>query len=224
MVTVANVLVCHCPGVVLLWLCSACLVLASDWELIRDETAIQVFARTVPGSKIKELKGITQVRSPLAGLVTLLQDAEANVEWVHHSGGVKVLEQVNEREAYVYAITEAPWPISDRDAVINFSLQQNPRSRAVTITMTGYPEYIAPQQSYVRMPIFQGFWQLNPLPNGWVRLVCQLRAEPGGYIPDWLANSAAQNAAYRTLANLREIIARQKYQNATLSFIQELPP
>ncbi|MEE4376524.1 MAG: START domain-containing protein [Candidatus Competibacteraceae bacterium] len=207
--------------VALLGLCSATVSHASAWELIRDEAAIQVFARVVPGSKIKELKGITQIQAPLAGVVTLLQDAEANIEWVYHSGGVKVLRQVSEREAYVYAITEAPWPISDRDAVIQFSLQQNPQNRVVTITMSGYPDYIKPQQSYVRMPVFQGFWQLTPLPNGRVEIVCQLHAEPGGFIPDWLANSAAQKAAYQTLVNLRNIISRQKYQNATLNFIQE---
>jgi hypothetical protein len=143
--------------VALLGLCSATVSHASAWELIRDEAAIQVFARVVPGSKIKELKGITQIQAPLAGVVTLLQDAEANIEWVYHSGGVKVLRQVSEREAYVYAITEAPWPISDRDAVIQFSLQQNPQNRVVTITMSGYPDYVKPQQSYVRMPVFQGF-------------------------------------------------------------------
>jgi hypothetical protein len=205
----------------LLWLRSSDAAPTPTWELLRDEAAIQVLARAVPGSKIKELKGITQVQSSLAGLVALLQDAEANVEWVYHSGGVRILRQVSEREAYVYAITEAPWPISDRDAIIRFSLQQNPRNRVVTITMSGYPDYMEPQQSYVRMPVFEGFWQLTPLPNGWVEIVCQLHAEPGGYIPDWLANSAAQKAAYQTLLNLQQIISRQKYQSATLHFIKE---
>jgi len=209
--------------VALLGLCSATISFASTWELIREEAAIQVFARAVHGSKIKELKGITQVQAPLAGVVTLLQDAEANIEWVYHSGGVKVLRQVSEREAYVYAITEAPWPIYDRDAVIRFSLQQNPQNRVVTITMSGSPDYIEPQKFFVRMPVFEGFWQLTPLPNGWVEIICQLHAEPGGFIPDWLANSAAQKAAYQTLVNLRNIISRRKYQDATLTFIQELP-
>ncbi|MEZ5582488.1 MAG: START domain-containing protein [Candidatus Competibacteraceae bacterium] len=213
----------RCAAGALLWLCGAYPAFAPAWELIRDEAAIQVFARTVPGSKIKELKGITQVRAPLAGIVALLQDAEANVEWVYHSGGVSVLAQVSEREAYVYAITEAPWPIADRDAIIRFSLQQNPRDRVVTITMIGHPDYIELQPTYVRMPVFEGFWQLTPLPNGWVKIVCQLHAEPGGYIPDWLANSAAQKAAYQTLVNLRKIISRPKYQNATLNFVQEPP-
>ncbi|NJN47507.1 MAG: START domain-containing protein [Candidatus Competibacteraceae bacterium] len=209
--------------IALLGFCSTTVSHASAWELIRDEAAIQVFARAVPGSKIKALKGITHVQAPLAGVVALLQDAEANIEWVYHSGGVRVLQQVSEREAYVYAITEAPWPISDRDAVIRFSLQQNPHNRMVTITMSGHPDYLAPQQSYVRMPVFEGFWQLTPLSNGRVEIVCQLHAEPGGFIPDWLANSAAQKAAYQTLVNLRNIISRQKYQNATLNFIQEPP-
>lgn len=207
-----------CPLVVLLW---SSLVTAADWELIRDDDTIRLFARSVPGSPIRELKGVTTVRSSLAGLVALLQDAEANDEWIYHSGGVKVLQQISEREALVYAVTEAPWPIADRDAVIRFALTQNPRTLAITITMSAHPDYLPVQPPHVRMPVFQGFWLLQPRREGLIEVVCQLHAEPGGNLPIWLANPAAERAAYQTLVNLRTMIAKPEYQNARLGFIKE---
>ncbi|MCP5425151.1 MAG: START domain-containing protein [Gammaproteobacteria bacterium] len=202
----------------LLWSCGDAL---ADWQLIHDEEAIQVFTRPVLGSPIRELRGTTTVHSSLSALVALLQDADANAEWVYHSGGVKVLQRISERESMVYAITEAPWPIADRDAIIRFSLTQNPQTLAVTIAMTAVPDYLPPQPSYVRMPVFQGFWLLQPRPHGDVDVVCQLHAEPGGVLPTWLANPAAERAAFRTLANLRAIITQPKYQEQRLAFITE---
>ena len=35
----------------------------ADWELVKDEDGVQVYTQSVPGSGIKEFKGVTQMRA-----------------------------------------------------------------------------------------------------------------------------------------------------------------
>ena len=193
------------------------------WNLALDKPNVKVYKRKVEASKFVEVKGITKIRSSLSSVVALLDDVESNREWVPNSGGARILSRPKSQETYVHGIINALWPLTDRDAVVNFLLTQDKITSTATITMTNFPEYIPAQKSHVRVPLLKGFWRLTPQGDGMVEVVYQIHAEPGGIVPAWLVNAFAANTVYKTLINMRKAVKKEKYKQAKPDYIEEPP-
>lgn len=142
--------------------------------------------------------------------MALLRDADYNASWVYRSGGARIIAAEGNERAWVYGIVDAPWPMRDRDTVVRFDYRQDPASAVITINITNLPDYLPPDPERVRVPDFGGFWQLAPLPGGEVAVTYQVRGDPGGYVPIWLANQAARLSVRRTLENMPAAVARYR--------------
>jgi hypothetical protein len=51
-------------------------------------------------------------------------------------------------------------------------------------------------------------------------VIFQYHADPAGKIPAWLANSFVEDYPYKTMQNLKRIIASGKYKNAKVDFLE----
>ena len=194
--------------------------MADDWRPVSSDGNVFVQSREYQGSALEEIRGVTRVRASLNAVMALLKDAQFNRHWVHRSGGATILKENGYKQAYVYGIVDAPWPIQDRDAVVRFDYWQHPESAEITITITNFPAFTEPKSQYVRVPDFGGFWRLRPQADGWVEVTYQVYGDPGGWIPVWLANYAAITSVTRTLENMASVVTR--YSDAKSEFVKEV--
>jgi hypothetical protein len=192
---------------------------ADSWEPVFEADSLLVERRAYEGSQLQEIRGVTKVQASLGAIMALLKDAQFNRHWVYRSGGASILEEEGYRRAYVYGIVDAPWPMQDRDTVVRFDYHQQPDSRIITINISNFPDFIAPDERYVRVPDFGGHWQLRPLAHGWVEVTYQVYGDPGGWIPVWMANYAAATSVIRTLQNMPAAVAN--YGAAESAFVLE---
>ncbi len=191
------------------------------WEIAKDKNGIAVYTRHLEGSRFKEYKAVNFMRSSLSSLVALVDDAESYPDWIHTCSEGKLLKRISERETYKYTINEAPWPVSDRDAVVHHIIDQNHDSGVITIHITGKPFYIAKKEGLLRVERIKGFWQFIPMESGQTKVIYQVHTEPGGSIPAWLLNSIVVSQPYQTILNMKQVIVRTKYQEAKYDFIRE---
>ena len=70
--------------------------------------------------------------------------------------------------------------------------------------MKGAADYIPKKDGMVRITEFSGFWKITPASNGTVDLVYQFHTDPGGSIPDWMANMTSIDIPYFTLEKMKE--------------------
>jgi hypothetical protein len=190
---------------------------ANAWELLLEDENLRVLQRPYAGSALNEIKGVTHVKASLNALMALLKDAEFNQQWVYSSGGASILNENGYAQAYVYGIVDAPWPMRDRDTVVRFDYQQQAETKAITIAITNFPNFIATKDDFVRVPDFGGYWKLRPENEGWVEVIYQVYGDPGGLIPVWLANYAAARSVTKTLQNMQSAVKR--YENAQSAFV-----
>lgn len=195
---------------------------ASAWELVHETPDSRVERRDYKGSELDEIKGVIRVKASLNALMALLKDAEFNRHWVYRSGGATILEDSGYPQAYVYGIVDAPFPMSDRDTVVRFDYQQDPVTKEIFVVITNFPDFIPHKAEFVRVPEFGGFWKLTPQQSGWVEVTYQVYGDPGGWIPVWLANRAAQVSVQNTLHNLKSVVSR--YEGAQSEFVDEFTP
>ncbi|MDQ3190518.1 MAG: START domain-containing protein [Bacteroidota bacterium] len=195
-------------------------IVQNDWELIRKKNNIEVYSRAVEKSEIRELRAITTVDSDLSNLVAIIHDVEYYPNWVFRASKAEVLKRVSETEFYYYQVTEAPWPISNRDMIVHVKFSQNPESKEVLVILDGVPDYIKEKPGIVRVPNFNGKWVFTPLENGTIRIIHKLFIEPKGDIPNWLVNRAAVEGPYSTLLNMKTIINKDRFSNRTFRFLK----
>jgi len=207
-------------------LASLCLLLAlaeaaasGDWQPVFEEGDLRVSRRDYAGSGLDEIQGVVRVKASLGALMALLKDAPFNEHWVFRSGGARILQESGYAQAYVYGVVDAPFPMSDRDSVVRFDYAQDPVTKEITIAITNVPDFIAEQPPLIRVPDLGGHWALTPQADGWVEVTYQVHGDPGGWIPVWLANQAAQVSVRITLQNLVSVVGR--YAGAASEFVRE---
>lgn len=194
-------------------------VSAQSWETVAQGDNLRVERRDYPGSALHEVRGRIRLKASLNALMALLKDAATNQQWVYRSGGARILQEEGYARAYVYGVIDAPWPMQDRDTVVRFDYRQA-SGGDITISITNAPDYLPQSQAYVRVPDFGGFWHLQRQQEGWVEVTYQVRGDPGGWIPEWVANYAAVTSVTRTLQAMVWAVAR--YNGARSEFVREV--
>jgi hypothetical protein len=208
--------------VLIIWLCGLITITVaqpSDWETLNEDKNLLIQRRPYAGSALNEIRGVTRIQASLSAAVALLRDARFNPQWVYRSGGATVLQENGDSSAYVYGVVDAPWPIQDRDTVVRFDYQQDPASKTITISIRNFPEFIPDKKEFVRVPDFGGYWKLEPEKGGYIKVTYQVYGDPGGNLPDWLANQAAALSVKNTLLNMQDAVAR--YAGIRLPFVSE---
>lgn len=196
---------------------------SAGWNLAKEDNdlGIKVFTRKIAGSDLKEFRGEMTISSTLTAPVALIEDVDSADEWMHNCGGVDAIEYHRDRgEAVTYVITEAPWPVSDRDTVVHSQTNQDEASKVVTVSLIAQNDVMPVSDDYVRITKMNGFWSFTPAENGQIDVVYQVHAEPGGSIPSWLSNSIVVDTPYYTLKNMQKVIQDDDYQQAQRIYIQ----
>ncbi len=197
---------------------------AEPWKLVRAAEGIRVYNREVPGSSIRELRGEVVVQSSLSALVALFQDMPAYPLWYDSLRNTRVVRRLGPTTLIVYAEVDFPWPASNRDMVLRYAFEQDRSTGRVRLRLRNLPDYLPVREGIVRLRQVRGSWEFRPLGDGRVRVVMQTHNEPGGSIPDWIAEAAVTSAPFRALQGLRRRIALPTYQERCLPEIREVRP
>ncbi len=184
---------------------SPLLTLENQWELKKDKDGIRVFTKKIQGSPMRAFRGEMELTANLDIIESLFKDVVRFTEWSPGAKKVEPLkEEVNSRTFYLQ--TEAPWPVTDRDGIYQFTFQRE--AGKLTINATCLPEYLPPRKKHVRVPKSEGFWQFEEKADGLIHIIYENHSEPGGSIPGWLANSAVVNLPFESLQNLRQMVQK----------------
>lgn len=191
---------------------------SGDWKLKKEEEGIKVFVRDNAETKIKELKLTTMLTTRLSSLVYVIADKNDYMDWVYSCSESKVLKQVNKKESYHYQVTDAPWPVTDRDLILHTRIEQQ-ANKQVDIDAVGIADYLGEKSGRIRVPSYHAHWKIIPLGTGQCSVEYTVSVDPGGFLPKWVINMAISEAPVKTMLNLKKRL--QRFQNIQLDYIQE---
>lgn len=190
-----------------------------EWKLKKESDNIKVYYRKSTDSRVNELKLNTVVESTLSGLVSLLRDVPNYTQWIYKCQNAESLGKSTNKEGAYYAELDFPWPLQNRDMVVQSRLNQDKKTKVVTIHVIGQPSRLKPKEGIVRIEVLDILWVLTPLPGGKVNIDYQLLSDPGGMLPAWLINMAIDQGPTQTIKGLLSEV--DKYQSQKLSYIEE---
>lgn len=192
-----------------------------SWDLKKEKNGVKVFTRTIEGSNFKEFKSIGIHTGSISSLISVLQDDSNFCNWFPDCQEFRLLKKPSKLERLQYMVVKTPFPVNKRDTIQLTSLSQDTVTKTVTITLTASPEILPEVPGTVRVPKSRGFWKFTPLENNQVEVTFQLHSDPGGSLPEWLANTFVTETPLKAVINLMKLAGEDKYRSNKLEYINE---
>lgn len=174
------------------------------WTFVTEEDAIRVWKLEIPGQDLPGFRGQTVIKGSIADIMKEMTDSAHHPDWMYRCKESRILKTYDETRSVVYNRTGAPWPVWDRDVVLEVSYQYNADRTQLIMSFHDVPNAkTATPDGVVRMPRLIGFykmWQLGPKQT---KIMYEVEADIGGSIPTFIAKQAAKDMPYLTLSRLR---------------------
>ena len=175
----------------------------AGWDLVGTTNQIEVARKKIPGKDLFAFRGETTTDIPVGQLISILSNESTSPQWVEMMLLSDVIKTVDSNTSILHQAYDIPWPMEDRDYVFKKTIQFDPASKKVMVTLNSVEDSsMPPQDGYVRAEGEKTFWSLEVLPSGQSKVVVEVMTDPKGSMPDWLVNSVQEDWPHKTITAL----------------------
>jgi hypothetical protein len=210
-----------CIPALLFILCSMKGKSQENWVLKKDKNGIQVFTRKAADIQFDELKVECTLDGRVSQLAAVVLDINNHTKWVYKSTSCYLVKATSATDLFFYNVTECPWPLDNRDAVVHLTLSQDAKTKIMTIEVKNVDGLLPVKQNLVRVKYSNVVWKVEPLSDRSMHVEYTIRVDPGGSIPAWVVNLFATKGPYETFMRLREMVKSGQYANAKFPFLMD---
>jgi hypothetical protein len=180
---------------------------SNDWEVISTDDGFITKRKSVEGSSILAFRGETVVDTPIAKILSVFLDASRRGEWVDKFHTSAELTVKNEWERTYWIRFGLPFPISDRDYVLNASAQVDEARRVVTANIKSVEHSKKPQDDCcVRASAMGTYYRFEAIPGtNKTKMEVEVHTDPKGMLPSWLVNIIQKKWPSKTLLSLARV-------------------
>jgi len=134
----------------------------NEWKLRKDKNDIKVYTRTHTDTGIVECKIETTVKTEISKLVKTINNVENYPAWMNKCESASVFNKINDSLRIDYIITAVPWPMKDRDIVLEYRTVSN-NNEHYEATINAITELIPEKENIVRVKEAKGSWVFNKI-------------------------------------------------------------
>lgn len=184
---------------------------AQDCELRKDKGGVKVYACSQDTSKYKLLKAEFSIpNTTFEQLRAFIMDVPNYPTWQYNMVEAQVLKTINDHSLIIRSVTDAPWPVTDREMIVQFSGVIDTGSNLLTMHIKSIPSYDHPKNDkLVRVPFSDATWLVHRDRNNNLQAVYTLRIDPGGALPVWLVNMAIAEGPFESFSKLKNQLAER---------------
>ncbi|MGZ3764801.1 MAG: START domain-containing protein [Mucilaginibacter sp.] len=194
--------------IILTSLSFACLA-QEQWQLIKNEDGIKVYSRRLDNEKFKEVRADFDLKGTEEQLITLIQNIPHQHDWSYATKRSYVINKKNKDTLIYYTEVALPWPLTNRDVVVELSFRRDTLNKALFIQAKSIAGILPDKPNLVRVPFSLALWDVSILPNKLLRVKYTLSTNPGGALPAWLVNFAASTGPYNSFQKLKYLIKKE---------------
>lgn len=180
---------------------------ADDWNLAYDREGIRVYLSGVADSPYQQFRGVSTIKASVRTLVDLQENLRVACKWLYACAQMRLVE-VDGDSTWVYLTTDLPWPTLPRDMILKVSTERLDDGTLIR-HLQAEPAKLPEQPGLIRVQHLSGTWIMKPLGERKTEVTYQLKADPAGDVPGWLANRFVVDAPVVTLRTLRAVAERQ---------------
>lgn len=173
----------------------------ADWKLQKAGNGLKVYTKSREGSAVKSIKVEIEFDVPLQKILDVIMDVNAFPLWIYQCKEATLVKRINQDQLIYHHVTQAPWPVADRDQYSKFMVTHH--ANYVTVhseILSGFPLY----KDCVRLTESHANWTLTPVDKQHTKGVYTLSFDPAGNIPAWLINLFITEGPYRSFTNMKK--------------------
>lgn len=180
------------------------------WKLLKSKNGVEVFARSVPGSKYRELfaKGLVDV--PFEVGIEMVKDCDSYHEWYGMCKELYVIKKISEKEYLMYFVLDMPL-LTDRDVVVRVTGDWDMEKKSGWMKLVSIESKYKKDAGFVRMPGLSGGFTFRQVADGKFEVTYKVHADLGGSVPAWMVNIAAKKHPYQTALGAKRHVKSEKY-------------
>src|SRR4051812_46399441 len=182
------------------------------WVLKKDKDGIQVYEAKNDETNFKSVKAECTMTATLSQVAAVLSDVTRHYQWVYGVKTSKIVKRESESKLYYYSEVHAPWPVSNRDFIVDFEMTQ-PSPGTLSVASHAVPEMLPEQPGLVRVKKSRSGWTVTSTGDGNVKVVYVIQFDPAGSVPAWVVNMFIADGPYKTFKNLRERVKLPEYKD-----------
>lgn len=179
----------------------------ANCDLRKDTDDIKVYTCKTENEKFRSLIAEFELKDTSPDeLQKFLWDVKGYVNWQYNMVESEMLSETNANELNYRSLIDAPWPVENRELVLNFKIERNAGGMMIYIRHTEGEN--PPPDNVVRVPYFDGIWTVT-VDGKNLKVTYKLKIDPGGSVPAWLANLAMAEGPYVSFKKLKEQIEKK---------------
>lgn len=179
-----------------------------NWELRRNENGITIYSQR--HNNIVQLRLLTEFNASSESLIAQLQNINNYVNWVYGNKRSGIIKKISNNDIIYFTEAHLPWPIQDRDLVIELNIKPANATEPLTITAKSIDGILPPKKHFIRVPYSLATWRVTPIPGNKIKIDYTFSIDPGGSIPGWLVNMTIAKGPYESFLKLGDILKKER--------------
>lgn len=176
----------------------------SDWKQVLKKENIVVYNRDIEGDKFKQSKVETTINyGTLDKAEKILKNIAEYKNWQPNCESSEIVK-TSQNSIVMYLTFGAPWPVSDRDLIIESTFSRE--GKKLIVKSSAKPTLKSEDDDYVRIIYCEGIWEIEEKEGGELFLRNTNHSNPGGNIPAWLSTTAVEDIPMETMQNFIELL------------------
>ena len=181
------------------------------FEVVRDEDQILVYERWVtfpksnPPVTAREVKSEFIIQGNIHDALELIRDESELKKWQKHVSEFEVYP-VSDSVWREYSYHDIPWPVSDQDHFLEYTIQDPVEDDGIFITFeTVRDEKHAPVRDGVSRMTLSGSWYFQAIEQNRVKITYRILSMPGN-LPRFITDPVIRNNLMSTVRAYIDIL------------------
>ena len=125
------------------------------WLMVSIDHGITVLSRDRPDRAFPAFRAHGQIRGRLFHVMAVILDNKRSPEWIPNCIESRQIKRLDSRRTIVYSVTNFPWPISNRDTVVESFRDTIKLGSEYKIWIRAKPDLLPLVEGFVRIPYSQ---------------------------------------------------------------------
>lgn len=185
-----------------------CFGQTTDCDLRRNSEGIKVYVCKSPTEKLKTIRSEFMLENTSAEqLIKFIFNVEDYPNWHYNLIEAELFKKINDDEINYRSELDAPWPVENRELVLNLKVYRDSLPDHVTIAIRNILTDRPLKSGLVRVPFFSGSYRITVINETTLKIIHTMKVDPGGSVPLWMVNLALAEGPFTTYKNLKKRIS-----------------
>ncbi|GAA3957010.1 START domain-containing protein [Allohahella marinimesophila] len=164
-----------------------------------------------PDSAIKAVRIEAIIDAPITAVMAVFADVEQYPKWIYNCTWAELVDSAGFYDFTAYQISNMPWPVTDRDLVLTFRIEETKSGGFMIRLVNQASEW--PSTNNIRVTAAHGFYHLEPLSDASTLFRSEQHFDPSGDIPVWLINQLLEDIPTRSVIGMRKLVRTPAYRS-----------